>query len=69
MGEGEKETTASVSGLETSGHARRDAGVGRAPGGGAAKGRREGGERRPAGGPTCHREKEGRGWAVGRLVP
>jgi hypothetical protein len=51
MGEGEKETTASVSGLETSGRARRDAGVGRAPGGGAARGRREGGERRPAGGP------------------
>jgi hypothetical protein len=44
-------------------------GAGRAPGGGAARGRREGGERRPASGPTCHRENEGRGWASGGLGP
>jgi hypothetical protein len=38
----------------------------RAPSGGGMRRKRRGG---PRVGPTCHREKEGRGWAAGRLAP
>ena len=44
-------------------------GAGRAPGGGAARGEEREERGGPRVGPTCDREKEGRGWAVGRLGP